>query len=110
VIPIRLPSRTLVAVAGAAAVLEELGIAALGSRFVNEMSAGQLQRVAIARALVGAPQLFLADEPTSHLDPPSATRVIDAITRRVESGMAAIVITHDPLVVAAAHRRVDLDI
>jgi putative ABC transport system ATP-binding protein len=89
-------------------VLDELGISDLAARFVDEMSAGQRQRVALARALVGAPQLLLADEPTSHLDPPSVDLAIAAIARRVEGNMAALVVTHDAHVVAAAHRVVAL--
>ena len=78
------------------AILGELGLHDLADRFVGEMSAGQRQRVAIARALVGQPRVLLADEPTSHLDEASRTLVTDAISRRVDNGMAAVLVTHDP--------------
>jgi putative ABC transport system ATP-binding protein len=89
--------------------LDALGIGALASRFVKELSAGQRQRVALARALVGLPRLLLADEPTSHLDAHAVALVLDAIATRVTQGMAAVVVTHDPAVLAAAHRTVELD-
>ena len=94
--------------ARSAAMLAELGLDELGNRFAGEMSAGQRQRVAVARALVGDPRVLLADEPTSHLDGTTGTLVTEAIRRRVSGGMAAVLVTHDPLVRAGADRVVEI--
>jgi putative ABC transport system ATP-binding protein len=92
----------------AASALAELGLTGMLDRFAGELSAGQRQRVALARALVGEPRVLLADEPTSHLDVEARTLVIAAIARRVSEGMAAVLVTHDPLVRTAADVVVDV--
>jgi putative ABC transport system ATP-binding protein len=94
--------------AAAAATLTELGLADLATRFVGEMSAGQRQRVALARALVGRPRVLLADEPTSHLDDDARALVLAAIQRRVATGTAAVLVTHDPVVRDAADTVVEI--
>jgi putative ABC transport system ATP-binding protein len=86
------------------AVLEAVGLGALGARAPAQLSGGQLQRVAIARAVVHAPRLILADEPTGNLDPDTAARVLAVLDEQVRgNGAACLLVTHSE----AAARRAD---
>lgn len=76
--------------------LEFLGLKNVKTRFPGELSGGMKKRVAIARALVIEPQLILYDEPTSELDPLSATIIGDEILRlKRRVGVTSLVVTHD---------------
>ena len=59
------------------------------------LSGGQAQRVALARALLGAPSagLVLLDEPTAHLDEPTA-QVVRAHLREALAGRTVVHVTH----------------
>ena len=95
-----------------AKVAEMLGLVGLAEHAAQrpyELSGGQQQRVGLARALVGEPDILLADEPTGQLDSRTAATMMDLIEELVKArGIAAIISTHDPLLVARAHNVVDL--
>jgi putative ABC transport system ATP-binding protein len=68
----------------------------------EELSGGEQQRVAFARALAGDPEVILADEPTSNLDPQTADTVATMLRERHERGATVLIASHDPKLLAAA--------
>jgi peptide/nickel transport system ATP-binding protein len=73
----------------------------IGNRYPHQVSGGQLQRVMTAMALCPKPDLVVFDEPTTALDVTTQIEVLAAIKEAiVETGVAALYITHDLAVVA----------
>lgn len=82
----------------AAAMLKRVGIPdperCLG-RYVHELSGGMRQRAAIAAALLLAPQVLVADEPTTALDVTMEAQIIHLLRAlRQDYNGAIVIITH----------------
>ena len=77
---------------------------------VAKLSVGQQQRVAAARALIGAPDIVIADEPTSSLDFETRERFVDLLFERLENSNATLVfVSHDPTLGAHFRRQAEID-
>ena len=89
--------------------LAEVGLQGLEKRKPLELSGGQQQRVAIARAIAANPAVVLADEPTANVDSDTADKLL-AMMEQLNSqrGVTFIFSTHDPKVMARAHRLIRL--
>jgi thiol reductant ABC exporter CydC subunit len=61
----------------------------------GQLSGGQRQRLVLARALLAGAPVLLLDEPTAHLDPDTAQRLIDDVLDAAE-GQTVLLITHRP--------------
>lgn len=81
-------------ISGMDALLERLGILALKSRKVRNLSGGEKQRVCIARALVKRPAILLADEPTGNLNYAIGRSVMEALLDAAR-GKTLLCVTHD---------------
>jgi putative ABC transport system ATP-binding protein len=84
--------------AEAVRLLEHLDVAhtELLHRPVTALSVGQQQRVAAARALMGAPELLIADEPTSSLDTDRREAFVSLLFREcAQAGSTLVFVSHD---------------
>jgi putative ABC transport system ATP-binding protein len=96
--------------AEAARLLEQLDLDAdILRRPVTKLSVGQQQRVAAARALIGAPELLIADEPTSSLDADRRETFLSLLFRQCEREHTALVFaSHDASLAPLFDRTLDL--
>ncbi|GAB3192763.1 methionine ABC transporter ATP-binding protein [Nesterenkonia suensis] len=87
--------------------LEFVGLADKADQYPEELSGGQKQRVGIARALAAKPDILLADESTSALDPSTTAEVLSLLRRANEElGITIVAITHEMEVIRAIADRV----
>ncbi len=79
----------------AIACLERVGIPEQAYKRADELSGGQQQRVGIARALMQKPDLLMADEPVSALDPATSHSIMQYLElMNREDGVTVIASLH----------------
>jgi phosphonate transport system ATP-binding protein len=83
-------------VARAFDLLDAVGLGDFATRRADALSGGQRQRVGIARAIMQDPELVLADEPTSSLDPKTSVEIMELLAQLArERGIPVIVNIHN---------------
>ncbi|NLI11513.1 ABC transporter ATP-binding protein [Pelotomaculum propionicicum] len=77
--------------------LTRLGIESLAFRQARFLSGGESQRVSLARAFAVNPEVLFLDEPFSALDYPTKRTLITELSEILKAtGIATVVVTHDP--------------
>jgi len=73
-----------------------VGLRGFGNFYPSAISGGMRKRASLARAMALDPDVLFFDEPSSGLDPISASRLDDLIIALAESfGTTIVVVTHD---------------
>jgi ATP-binding cassette, subfamily B, bacterial len=72
------------------------------------LSGGERRRVAMARVLLQDAPVLVLDEPSAGLDAEATLRLLEPL-RRVMADRAALLITHDPILIEAADEVVELE-
>ena len=79
-------------------VLTDVGLLDKKNKMPHELSGGEQQRIAIARALLNKPKVIIADEPTGNLDTGTALDIVALLKEITKKGTAAIMSTHNMLI------------
>ena len=88
--------------------LDQVGLSRRGGAHPSELSGGELARAGLAVALANDPDIVLADEPTGELDGQTEEQILALLRDRAGRGVALLVVTHSPRVVAIADRVITL--
>ncbi|WP_292319682.1 ABC transporter ATP-binding protein [Caldisphaera sp.] len=76
-------------------VIDLVGLKGSENKAFSQLSAGQRQRAAIAHALIAEPEIIIADEPTSNLDPVERNKILDLFLKiNKERDLTIIISSH----------------
>jgi iron complex transport system ATP-binding protein len=87
--------------------LARLGLAGLADRAFHELSGGEQRKVLLARVMAQEPELLLLDEPAANLDLGWRGQLVAELDRlHRQTGLAAVLVCHEPEMLLPACRRV----
>ena len=75
-------------------VLKKVKLTGFEDRMLKDLSGGEKQRVAIARALIRNPKVLFIDEPTAHIDQPSAKKILTFL-KKISETILVVCVSHD---------------
>ncbi|PCI04682.1 MAG: methionine ABC transporter ATP-binding protein [Hyphomicrobiales bacterium] len=77
-------------------ILTGLGLEQIDQQKTSDLSVGQQQRVAAARAFIGAPEIIIADEPTSSLDEGRQADFMELLfAEKIRTEASLLMVSHD---------------
>lgn len=77
--------------------IEDVNLLEYAKQRTDKLSGGQMQRVAIARVLAQEPDIILADEPISNLDPALADEILILLSKLCQKyGVTLLMNLHQP--------------
>lgn len=79
----------------ARAALQKLELGNLEHRLISTLSGGERQRLAIATALSQTPKLWLADEPSNHLDLKHQVQIMELLAEQATGNCGIVLCLHD---------------
>ncbi len=78
-----------------AVAMEQVGVAELAERPLDELSGGQRQRVFLARALAQRAELVILDEPFTAVDARTESVLLELLTGLCREGISVVAVHHD---------------
>lgn len=83
-------------------ILKSRGLSALEHRFIRTLSAGQRRQIALTRLVLSGSEVWLIDEPTTHLDDVAAKQFWDMLSTHTQGGGAAVLTSHTAVPISYA--------
>lgn len=93
--PLYFDKNSIVSKDRASELLKKFELQGFEKEFPSSLSGGEQRRVSLIRAIISSPDIIIADEPTSNLDPENAKIVMEFFKDISKCGTTVLISTHD---------------